>query len=91
MCDSSATANHVYKTLDGTELLKTSNVFDLRFIPDSMEFNHPPRDVATEVVIASLLLILFFFKEVVELPYTSFRFEHVEHSAEKLGILYRHQ
>ncbi|CAL9106208.1 unnamed protein product [Musa acuminata var. zebrina] len=48
ICDSSATASHIYKTLDGTELLKTSNVFDLRFIPDSMEFKHPPRDVTTE-------------------------------------------
>lgn len=48
VCDSSATANHIYKTLDGTELLDTSNVFDLRFIPDSMEFKHPPRDIRTE-------------------------------------------
>lgn len=47
--DSSATANHVYNTLDGTELTRTSNVFDLRFIPDSMEFKHPPRDATTEV------------------------------------------
>lgn len=49
VCDSSATANHLYMNLDGTELLKTSNVFDLQFIPDSMEFKHPARDVATEV------------------------------------------
>uniref|UniRef100_A0A0E0I0J5 Uncharacterized protein n=1 Tax=Oryza nivara TaxID=4536 RepID=A0A0E0I0J5_ORYNI len=48
VCDSSATANHLYMNLDGTELLKTSNVFDLQFIPDSMEFKHPARDVATE-------------------------------------------
>ncbi|KAL0909701.1 hypothetical protein M5K25_020592 [Dendrobium thyrsiflorum] len=46
--DSRATANHVYNTLDGTELTRTSNVFDLRFITDSMEFKHPPRDVTTE-------------------------------------------
>lgn len=46
--DSGATANHVYNTLDGTELTRTSNVFDLRFIPDSMEFKHSPRDVTTE-------------------------------------------
>ncbi|KAL5196626.1 hypothetical protein ABZP36_000138 [Zizania latifolia] len=48
VCDSSATANHLYMNLDGTEFLKTSNVFDLQFIPDSMEFKHPSRDVATE-------------------------------------------
>ncbi|TKW35100.1 hypothetical protein SEVIR_2G349200v4 [Setaria viridis] len=49
VCDSSTTANHLYMTLDGTELLKTANVFDLQFIPDSREFKHPARDVATEV------------------------------------------
>ena len=36
-------------TLDGTEFLKTANVFDLQFIPDSREFKHPARDIATEV------------------------------------------
>jgi hypothetical protein len=51
VCDSSATANHLYMTLDGTEFLKSSNVFDLQFIADSMEFMHPARDVATEVSI----------------------------------------
>ncbi|KAG1334305.1 putative pre-rRNA-processing protein ESF1 [Cocos nucifera] len=49
VCDSSATADHIYTTLDGTEFLKTSNVFDLQFIPDTMEFKHPPRDITTEV------------------------------------------
>lgn len=48
VCDSSATANHLYMTLDGTEFLKTANVFDLQFIPDSREFKHPARDAATE-------------------------------------------
>ncbi|CAN6168263.1 unnamed protein product [Urochloa humidicola] len=48
VCDSNATANHLYMTLDGTEFLKTANVFDLQFIPDSREFKHPARDVATE-------------------------------------------
>ncbi|XP_074566016.1 pre-rRNA-processing protein esf1 [Curcuma longa] len=46
--DSIATASHIYTTLDGTEFLESSNVFDLRFIPDSMDFKHPPRDVAKE-------------------------------------------
>jgi hypothetical protein len=50
VCDSSATANHLYTTLDGTEFLKTANVFDLQFIPDSREFKHAARDVATEVL-----------------------------------------
>lgn len=48
-CDSSATANYIYKECDGLELKQSSNALDLRFIPDNMEFKHPPRDVATEV------------------------------------------
>ena len=48
-CDSSGTANHLYNALDGVEFLRSANVLDLRFIPDSMVFPHSPRDVATEV------------------------------------------
>ena len=49
VCDSSATANHLYMMVDGTEFLKTPNtLFDLRFIPDSREFKYPVCDVATE-------------------------------------------
>lgn len=50
-CDSIATADYLYKTCDGVEFERSSNVLDLRFIPDSMEFKHPPRDIATEVCI----------------------------------------
>lgn len=48
-CDSIATADYLYKACDGIEFERSSNVLDLRFIPDSMEFKHPPRDIATEV------------------------------------------
>ncbi|KAI3986988.1 hypothetical protein MKX01_039923 [Papaver californicum] len=47
-CDSSDTADYLYKNCDGIEFERTSNVLDLRFIPDSMEFKHLPRDIATE-------------------------------------------
>lgn len=47
-CDSSSTADYLYKTCDGVEFERTSNKLDLRFIPDSMEFEHQPRDIATE-------------------------------------------
>ncbi|KAF8092316.1 hypothetical protein N665_0417s0013 [Sinapis alba] len=47
-CDSSATADYLYKSCDGIEFERSSNKLDLRFIPDSMEFKHPPRDIATE-------------------------------------------
>lgn len=48
-CDSSATADYLYKACDGAEFERSANVLDLRFIPDSMDFKHSPRDVATEV------------------------------------------
>lgn len=47
-CDSSATADYLYKACDGAEFERSSNVLDLRFIPDAMEFKHSPRDIATE-------------------------------------------
>nr|XP_043615185.1 ESF1 homolog [Erigeron canadensis] len=48
VCDSIATADYLYKSCDGVEFERSSNKLDLRFIPDSMEFKHPARDVATE-------------------------------------------
>ncbi|XP_043722003.1 pre-rRNA-processing protein ESF1-like [Telopea speciosissima] len=47
-CDSSATADYLYKACDGVEFERSSNVLDLRFIPDSLEFKHPPREIVTE-------------------------------------------
>ncbi|KAK4394269.1 Pre-rRNA-processing protein esf1 [Sesamum angolense] len=47
-CDSSATADYLSKTCDGLEFERSANKLDLRFIPDSMDFKHQPRDVATE-------------------------------------------
>ncbi|GAA0183405.1 hypothetical protein LIER_30821 [Lithospermum erythrorhizon] len=47
-CDSIATADYLYKTCDGVEFERSSVKLDLRFIPDSLELKHQPRDVATE-------------------------------------------
>ncbi|KAJ3080989.1 hypothetical protein HK102_002660 [Quaeritorhiza haematococci] len=45
-CNSVATAKSIVDTCDGTELERTGNMFDLRYIPDNMEFesnqSHPP-------------------------------------------------
>ncbi|SNX81499.1 related to ESF1 - 18S rRNA factor, nucleolar protein involved in pre-rRNA processing [Melanopsichium pennsylvanicum] len=53
--DSKETARHVYNEIDGTEMERTANVFDLRFVPDGMDFPDGEhgreaefRDVATE-------------------------------------------
>ncbi|KAK7262991.1 hypothetical protein RJT34_30575 [Clitoria ternatea] len=48
-CDLSTTTNYIYKECDGLEVMQSSNALDLRFIPDNMEFKHPPRNLATEV------------------------------------------
>ena len=50
-CDSVGTASSIYKTCDGTEFESSANFFDLRFIPDSMEFEDEPVEEATEAPI----------------------------------------
>lgn len=55
VCDSVATADYLYKSCDGIEFERSSSKLDLRFIPDSMEFKHPARDVATEVMLFNVL------------------------------------
>ncbi|GJV68716.1 pre-rRNA-processing protein ESF1 [Tanacetum coccineum] len=48
VCDSVAAADYLYKSCDGIEFERSSNRLHLRFIPDSMEFKHLARDIATE-------------------------------------------
>ncbi|XP_024016809.1 ESF1 homolog isoform X2 [Eutrema salsugineum] len=51
ICDSSATADYLYKSRLGieSEFERCSNkLLDFKFIPDSMEFIQLPRDVATQ-------------------------------------------
>lgn len=38
-CDSIETALAIYKEVDGTEYESTANIFDLRYIPEDMEFD----------------------------------------------------
>ncbi|KIJ63014.1 hypothetical protein HYDPIDRAFT_113516 [Hydnomerulius pinastri MD-312] len=47
-CDSIEAAAHIYNELEGTELERSANVFDLSFVPDDMTFDDEPRDEATE-------------------------------------------
>ncbi|KAJ3538086.1 hypothetical protein NM688_g6570 [Phlebia brevispora] len=47
-CDSAQTASHLYSELEGTELERSANVFDLSFVPDNMTFDDQFRDEATE-------------------------------------------
>ena len=44
-CSSTFVAQAIYDAVDGTEYLTSANFFDLRFIPDEVEFsNEKPRD-----------------------------------------------
>ncbi|KAF6766171.1 pre-rRNA-processing protein ESF1 [Ephemerocybe angulata] len=47
-CDSVDAASHIYDELQGTELERSANVFDMSFVPDDMTFDNEPRDQATE-------------------------------------------
>ena len=38
-CDTVEAASHVYSELEGTELERSANVFDLSFVPDDMSFD----------------------------------------------------
>ncbi|XP_049576400.1 ESF1 homolog isoform X2 [Syngnathus scovelli] len=58
-CDSAATAAKIYQECDGFEYESSCSVLDLRFIPDDMTFEDPPKDVATDVNLATYTPKLF--------------------------------
>lgn len=42
-CDTVEAASHIYSELEGTELERSANVFDLSFVPDGMTFDRECR------------------------------------------------
>ncbi|KAF8337528.1 uncharacterized protein EI90DRAFT_2910021 [Cantharellus anzutake] len=46
--DSPSTAQHVYEQLDGTELERSANIFDMSYVPDDLVFDNDFRDECTE-------------------------------------------
>ncbi|OCB88303.1 hypothetical protein A7U60_g4505 [Sanghuangporus baumii] len=46
-CDTVEAAVHIFSELDGTELERSANIFDLSFVPDDMTFDDDFRDEAT--------------------------------------------
>lgn len=50
VCDDVTTAKNIYDNCDGTEYESTANMFDLRYIPDGMEFDESEaRDICTKI------------------------------------------
>lgn len=50
VCSSSSVARTIYEGVDGTEYLTTANFFDLRFIPDDLDFSRDePRDECLQI------------------------------------------
>ncbi|ODH49915.1 hypothetical protein GX48_04004 [Paracoccidioides brasiliensis] len=44
-CSSEEAAKHIYDAVDGTEYMSSANFFDLRFVPDEIDFSQDiPRD-----------------------------------------------
>ncbi|KAK0232946.1 hypothetical protein IW262DRAFT_1470131 [Armillaria fumosa] len=52
-CDSVDAAAHIYDELEGTELERSANVFDLSFVPEGMAFDDEFREEATEDSVAA--------------------------------------
>ncbi|TFK94459.1 hypothetical protein K466DRAFT_536116 [Polyporus arcularius HHB13444] len=47
-CDTVEAASHIFNELEGTELERSANVFDLSYVPDDMTFDDEFRDEATD-------------------------------------------
>lgn len=48
-CNNVETGQTIYSNCDGTEYESTANIFDLRYVPEGMEFDDEPRDECTEL------------------------------------------
>jgi len=48
-CDRPATALALYEAADGLEMEDSSNILDMRFVPDDTQFHNAPRDVSYRV------------------------------------------
>ncbi|KAG8744701.1 pre-rRNA-processing protein esf1 [Ceratobasidium sp. 414] len=52
-CNSPSTASHLHNELEGTELERSANMFDLSYVPEDMEFTQECRDECTSDAQAS--------------------------------------
>lgn len=48
-CNNIETSSSIYQNCDGTEYESTANMFDLRYVPDEMNFEDKPKDECSQV------------------------------------------
>lgn len=48
-CNNVAAAESIYNNCDGSEYESTANIFDIRYVPDGMDFDEKPKDSCTEL------------------------------------------
>lgn len=48
-CNNVETAEAIYQNCDGTEYESTANMFDLRYVPEGMDFSDEPKDECEDV------------------------------------------
>lgn len=48
-CNNVETGETIYSNCDGTEFESTANIFDLRYVPEGMEFDDEPKDECKEL------------------------------------------
>ncbi|KAF9535416.1 hypothetical protein CPB83DRAFT_9601 [Crepidotus variabilis] len=58
-CDTVDAASHIYNELEGTELERSANVFDMSFVPDDMSFDNEPRDEISNDLSADYIPVEF--------------------------------
>ena len=58
-CDTVEAASHIFSELEGTELERSANVFDLSFVPDGMTFDDEPRFASLSLISWSLLTLTY--------------------------------
>jgi hypothetical protein len=72
-CDTAEAAVHIYNELEGTELERSANVFDLSFVPDEMAFDAEYRWVWFNIILDIRLTGDMYSDEAIDDPGTRYR------------------
>lgn len=72
-CDGVDAASHIYSELEGAELERSANVFDLSFVPDDMTFDDECRWGLSDHVLCFYISLYIFRDEATDDPDTNFK------------------